>query len=677
MTRQFRLNNIFALLLFALLLPTQVLPQDLFTEGVMEFQNKHFKKSAEIFEKIIASEINNVKAYQYLINSYIQLKEFNKAIDLIEKNRRLFGNDKATEILLAKLYINIGKSTKGENILRRLNKQFPEDKEIKVLLSRIYYNKAVHSADRNRIKEAIKYLKTSQSYDSNFPQSYAMLGSLLLQEKRTKEADKVFRQGLKKFPGNEILISNYALVKIKKGNYDAAIKDLEKVWQNNKDDIQIGLQLAKLYRVKFKIPEAFKIYESLLKKYPKKRIIYNEMLNYYSIVDDQKNKRKLLEKMEKVFPNDSNLKIEEIKTYVKEGKDSIAIELYTDFLTKHPRDFKIYYDLSALYEKQKNYDKAIETLLEARKNGLNTDEYFLKLGELYEKKEDYASAKKTYREMIRHYAGNFLPYYKMGNIFFGHKQLDSAKTYYEIALKKESNQPFVLGKLAELFAETNQDSKALEFYKRAFRFNTIALNAEQKAVMEQLGKSNDLLTLMNKIDLNQEERMKEYKANIEKANIYLSSKLPTAQYLNELNKLIDEFPMASILYYYKGKFYESKKDFKNAEKYYLRVLSVNPRDVDAQKSLGNLYEKMHKPEKAIRAFKRVLSLNNKDQLAYKKLIHLYRAQGKLNELCDEWLKVHFTQPSNEVLKDYLIEALHKANRIEDAAKIINESKDNE
>ncbi|NOX17909.1 MAG: tetratricopeptide repeat protein [Chlorobi bacterium] len=675
MTRLLRQGSLIIFILLAVAY-SELKAQDLYSTGVLEYQNKNFKAAAETFEKFIAQNPNEASAYQYLINSYINLKEFDKAIDVIEKNKLRFLNNKDMTILLGKLYMNSRRFDKAEQTLSEVNRKYPEDSEVKMLLARIYFNKGVKLADKEKFNEAIKFLKISLSYDQSFPEAYAMLGSLYLQVNEVEKADKIFSDGLEKFPDNDVIRGNYALVWIKKKNYNKAIKDLEKVWANNKDNVQIGLQLAKLYRVKYKITEAFEIYESLLKKRPKDKAIYNEMLEYYTVINDQENRRKILERMEKVFPKDEKITLNRIHTYVKEGKDSLAIYHYNKYINSHKNEFDVYFILVDLYEKEKDYEKAKELLLKGNSLGLKNEEYYLKLGSLNEKKNDIPAAKNAYREMISRYPSNFLPFLKIGNIFLDEKKLDSAKTYYDLALKVDEKQPFVLSKIAELYAEESNKEKALYYYKKAFIYNMTALNSEQKMMMEQLKNSSDLLSLMDKTDLSREERMKTYKKNIEKANSYLSDNFSPEKYLDEINSLIEDYPTSSILYYYKGLFYEENNDYKTAEKYYLRVLTVSPRDIDTHKKLGGLYKMMNEPDKAIKSFKRVLSLDNKDREAYKTLIKLYRGEGRLSELCDEWLKFHFTQPENKILTEYLIEALHKADRKADAAKIINEGKEN-
>ena len=92
--------------IFLVFFYSEIAAQDLYSAGVLEYQKKNFKAAAEAFEKFIELNPNEATAYQYLINSYINMQEFNKAIDVIEKNKLRFRDSKEMTVLLGKLYMN-------------------------------------------------------------------------------------------------------------------------------------------------------------------------------------------------------------------------------------------------------------------------------------------------------------------------------------------------------------------------------------------------------------------------------------------------------------------------------------------------------------------------------------------------------------------------------------------
>lgn len=56
---------------------------------------------------------------------------------------------------------------------------------------------------------------------------------------------------------------------------------------------------------------------------------------------------------------------------------------------------------------------------------------------------------------------------------------------------------------------------------------------------------------------------------------------------------------------------------------------------------------------------------------YKALIDLYRRKGQIDQLIERWKARYRVRPKNDALREHLIEALHKAERFEEAQKIIN------
>jgi hypothetical protein len=86
--------------------------------------------------------------------------------------------------------------------------------------------------------------------------------------------------------------------------------------------------------------------------------------------------------------------------------------------------------------------------------------------------------------------------------------------------------------------------------------------------------------------------------------------------------------------------------------------------------LGKYFQNKGLSIKAIQSFERAISAAPRNGTPYAELIELYRNIGKLNQLCDRWLARYRADTKNEILKSYLIEALHKADRFEEARQII-------
>ncbi len=154
MIKQFRLNKLIILLL--ILSANIVVAQDLFTNGVVEYNNKNYKDASKAFEQFISTNPFEVAPYEYLVNCYIELSENDKAIELIKKANKQFPTNTNLKKTLGKLYVNKMQFSKAEKTFREVLKIEPANQEIKGYLAKIYFNMAVFAFQKNNFKTAKK-----------------------------------------------------------------------------------------------------------------------------------------------------------------------------------------------------------------------------------------------------------------------------------------------------------------------------------------------------------------------------------------------------------------------------------------------------------------------------------------------------------------------------------------
>jgi tetratricopeptide (TPR) repeat protein len=140
-----------------------------------------------------------------------------------------------------------------------------------------------------------------------------------------------------------------------------------------------------------------------------------------------------------------------------------------------------------------------------------------------------------------------------------------------------------------------------------------------------------------------------------------------------INNLLERYPQSALLLYYKGLYFERIDDLSSALKYYDRVISRSSKVEDVHLHMAQIYYKQGNIKEAILSYKRLLSITPENRNVYKKIISLSEEENQLNKLCNEWLNVYSSNTENKLLKEYLIFALHKADRIVDAEKIIKKS----
>ena len=100
-----------------------------------------------------------------------------------------------------------------------------------------------------------------------------------------------------------------------------------------------------------------------------------------------------------------------------------------------------------------------------------------------------------------------------------------------------------------------------------------------------------------------------------------------------------------------------------------RAARSAPRDPQIHRNIAEIYENSGDITRALQAWERALAADNEMEEAYRQLIRLHRRNGTLDGLCDRWLARHRADPQNKLLAEFLVDALHRAGRYEEARQI--------
>ncbi len=646
--------------------------QSAYQNAVTDFENGNYKSAAIAFEKYFEENPSDAVAFQYLVNCYLQLKEYQKAIPVIEKGMKDFPINNDLKLVLAKLYLNERQFLKSEKILVVLEKQNFEPLEVKDLLSKIYFNIAVVEVEQSENSKAIESLKKAEKYGMKNPELYALKSQSYIAQKDNESAEKAIDEGLKHFSQSELLLRTKAILLIESKKYEDAIKILEPIWERNKSDLEVGLQLAILYRIKNKVKSAFDIYNTLLEKYPNERRIYDEMKTYFVLLGKQSDLRQLLEKMKNVFPNDKNIDFEIAESYVNEKNDSTAILKYEEIQNENGLSVELVLKLSELYKNTNQIQKSNELLNSAIEAKIYDKKIFQNLGKNLESIDDFEFARLTYQRFISAYPKDSEAYLKMGELYKSKENYKKAKEFFKQGLDIEESPELLFG-LAEIYEQEKDAKTAVDFYKKAFLVSVDKISENQNIVKTKISNSKTLQEIKddseNSISKEDIENLKlivqsSFEKIINLANAYEAETV--------VSQKLSENPHSPILLYFQAEIYFKRNEFNDAEKYYLMALNTNSSFEDAHLKLGEIYKKQNKIEKAILSYKRVLGINPKSSEAYKQLIVLSQQEGTISQLCDEWQKIYSVNAENNILKEYLIEVLHKSGRFSEVRELLNQ-----
>lgn len=521
-----------------------------------------------------------------------------------------------------------------------------------------------------------KYIRASIKFEeiikSNPDQveAYKYLANCYLKTGDYKSAKKVLNNSHEKFPKDLDIKKSYSALLLNLKEIENAFPLVMEIVETSPNDIDWSLNLAAIYLSKNQSDKAMTVYDRLLDNFPEEKKIYDHFSEYLTRTRQYEQVRNLYANLLKHKSGDKEIKKIIAETYIDEQNIEEAAIQYEILYKSYPDDLEILLTLADLYTQYEKQKKAIELL----KNSTQTevDLVVLNLGKLYTDLDKVKEATELYKDYLKSDPDNVEILSCLGKIYFAQKELKLSLATYKNALSVKKKDPLLLSSAADVHAASDQKDSALYYYTKAFEENITALQKEQVALINNVNSINVFESLGSSQLVN--SKLNQYKINIEKSNDYLFLYSDSSDYITRMNQLIIRYKQAPLLYYYRSLFYNKHGQKKKALLELEKVLTLSPKIEEAHLVSAEIHESMGNSSQAILCYKRILSLDANNDNAYNSLIRLYRNDNNLNQLCDEWLKIYPGQKENLVLKSYLIESLHKANRKEEASIIINNRK---
>jgi len=659
------------LILFLFSAGGELKAQSLLDLGIQAFNLGDYEQAASYLSEYIGDFPQSQQAHEYLINSCLAMKQSDKATEYLENAIKIFPVNSQFLKLLGQLYVQKQDYLKSKSAFEKYLKLNPNDPEIVTAISLIYFNLGIESAKNKDNEKAISYFKKTIEYDSSYMEAYINIAALLMESKEYSVARQHLEKSIERFPYNYSFRKALFDVLIKLEDLDAALPILEDVQSHEPDNIDIAMQLAMLYRYQSKIDEAIALYDSLIKRFPKERKIYQAIIDYWRNFGRQEKIRETYELMAKAFPEDFSILTDIAITYERQEKWPEARAEYQKIIAREPAAIEPRIAIANTFRKEANDSSAIKVLLEAHSIEVDNYDALKSLGIIYIDNGNYDAALDLYRIFYGFYNSDFYPTFRLGTTYLSMDQLDSAAIYLEKAKTMSANEPLAWYKLAEIEVLKGNKSEAVDIYKKALQFAIRRMESLQREFQTEFTGGDGAIRLD---ELGQYEtlrdQMLDYKDIIDISLNFIKNKLTRDNFGQLLDSYLNDYPNSSFLYLFKADWFERADNDDEALALYKRVISLQPKEIRAHQAMAKIYEKNNNYDEALLCYNRMLAADENNSVAFDGVIRLSEKTGKLDNLCDEWLKLSKIQPENKVLQQRLIEILHKANRYDEARAIV-------
>jgi tetratricopeptide (TPR) repeat protein len=556
---------------------------------------------------------------------------------------------------IAELYRAAGRIREAVEEAQNALKANPDDLNARRVLAHIYTQEIgdpnANRIDENMVHRAIEQYKIVTEKDPKDIDSLIMLGRLDRVLNDSVDAEAAFKKAIAIEPDNEDAVTGLASVYSDRGNARSASELLDKLAKKNPSaraylglasnyeqmkewslaadalkkaidldptHVEWNAQLAEYQARAGKYEDALQTYQDLAKLSPQDAAPYLGMAQIYIEQQKYPQAHQMLDKAKAIEPDNLELKDTEVQLYDKEGKTADAIAVLNDMLESTSRRTyepaqrevrgRMLEQLGMLYEKNKDYDKAVDTFREmgtvdpekgARSEALIVDTY--RTSKNFAKADQESEA--------------------------AQKKFPSDRTLREVRaqlLTDEGKTQQAVDELKKLLDGKNDRETYLaieDVYQKAKDYSDAAKALDEA---ERLSSNND-----DKAGVYFQRG-----ALYERQKKYDQAEKAFRQVLDSANPKDPIY--ASTLNYMGYMFADQNMRLQEAEDLIKKALDIEPNNYAFLDSMGWVYYRLNKLDDAERELTRSIEIESKDPTIHDHLGDVYSKEGKLKEAIAQW-----------------------------------------
>jgi len=644
-------------------------------QGIKAFNEGNYSLATELLEADLRENPYSRPSYIFLAAAYLHREFPILAENTAENGYEIFGNEAGFLWLKAEALLQQKKPEKAAEIYSNLDKHyntlsFTESLDIdrnKIQQRWIEAELAVSGIAYN-LGNLEKALESVNVVLRLAPEHEAALKNRLFLYSEFEEWEKVVEladDALKILGNDKQLIGIKASAHYHLDELDRLLDEYEKLYRKNPDDIDTAITYAEILYANQKGGDAEDVFITLLEKYPDNKRVYREFAKLQERRLYINAKISVLEAMIEQFPGDKEAYRDLTETLESQEEWEKAREYYRKWMELADEKKQIHQSIARTYINEKKMKHAEAYLYELMNDfpdepGIKKDLAAV-LQELEKWEESIEILEALEDAWLLSLSG-----VRLGNAYFETDDTEAAKNVLEQLLELGLEEPEAYLILSKIYQDTDDDQSLVKAEKAIL--NSIDFISGRQADIEER-MDHQGLAGVSQTDADDIEYYNEITENTLK---FLSAAFERDDVENSLQKLLEVHEEASPLRYSLAEFYAEDNQFKASKKILTELLSDFPSHFDSHYLLGRVHEQMGDfPEAAI-SYERALGLEPDSEQVYRGIIRSYMEMGKVDELADRFKRRYEVNTNNDVLKEHLIEVLHRANRFEEAGEIADQ-----
>ncbi len=601
---------------------------------------KELNKPQEIItaSKQILSMEEDFETYRDLARAYYIISRYDDAKKTMEKGLRLNNEDDEGWNLMGMIYYKLGDLENARYSFERaadLNpkkkkywsnlawtmekldkfedaiKYFDKALEIDSKDLRLWYERGICLKHMKRYDDALKSFDAALEIDRKFTKALFEKGDVLILMDKLKEALRVFNSLLEEEPRNPEYLYKRALIRFKKREYEAALKDLEVALTYEKDERYLEL--------KKDVCKALKDHDCIIKTSreilginKKNLVAWRDLGSSYESIGKVDSAIATYREALEIFPDNKILLYELKDILLKNERYADAVEVCKGILGISPEDSQNLKDLGLALFQMKKYEEAKQYLLRSAEINKNPEIMEL-LGDTYYNLKKYEEAVDAYKEAINLQGPPSL-YYKLAKAYYKIDSFNDALKALKKVIEWEKNPVFYI-LASRIYMKKGNMKNASKYAKKAYELeDTPEARLNLASILFEMKKYGDVITLLKPLAKeNNIQALKLLAKSLEMEKRYEDA-------AKIYQKVVDIEKKEVSSWSGLGRCYVALKDFDRAIKAYERAHIIDPENKEICESLAFAYESSGKYKKALEYIDRGLSIDPEDA-------HLWTSKG--------------------------------------------------
>ena len=514
------------------------------------------------------------------------------------------------------------RSTKREDLIRRN----PNDLSARRLLARIYIRSLGDltnpSEQQQTITAAIGQLREIVKLDPSDNEAALWLARLLRLDNHDDQAEQVLRGVLAKDADNKGAIDQLSLLLLDHNESDAAISLLESFLQQAPS--------ADLYD---RLGDAYQ----QLQQTSKSEEAYRQAV---AMEPDQTEHRRHL-----------------AQSLYDQGKYADALAEYQHLADLEPDSANDHLRMSEIYRRLRQFDKAEEQVLVAKKLAPGNLEVIYNEAAVYEAEEHYDDAVQVLSDAVTQVKGES-----------------------EFAPARRRSLGILYQLLGQLYRDEQNDSAAINTFEEMVRLGPEEDLRGRMLIIETYRADHDLTHAFAETSKALSEHPKDRGLLITQAILYGENKQPELA-TQTLQPLLENSPSDLEIYSNLAQVYTESRRFGDAEKavHSAEKLAQSPSDKETLGFLlGGMYERQKKYDQAEQAFKGVLAIDPQNAPTLNYFGYMLADRGvRLDEAANMLKRALDQDPTNAAYLDSMGWILYKQNKLPEAESYIRKAVDHD